>query len=395
MHKILLYSLLCSFALASNLEILQNDKKELRNLEKKSLESSYESLKNDWISPIDISSSLARTHSISKDNDSFSKSLSIGFTQSIYQSGGIELSIKYAKDKLKYDLLSWENDNNLLLQTTYETLLDISKLKLEIEQGQYKLENKNIELIIKKIQYEAGTLDIIDLNNAIISKNTQFKENISLKNSLKDKEYELSKYTNLKYEEIEILDFKNISKEDFMNNNLELIQENSKIEMLNTSYKKTKTDYLPKVSLSSKLSYSHNDDLDINSDTYGDTSSIGLNLSIPLYDYNKSSKLQESKLDYLKQKVQVNDLKSELSYSYEQILNEIDTYEQYNKTIGENIEIYDDLILVNKSSNEAGMTSVYDLDILKNTKKINEYDLAINNINMKLQYSKLYFKIKG
>jgi outer membrane protein len=393
--KILLYTLLCSFALASNLEILQNDKKELRDLEKKSLESSYESLKNDWISPIDISSTLSRTHSISNDNDNFSKSVSIGFTQSIYQSGGIELSIKYAKDKLKYDLLSWENDNNQLLETIYETLLDISKLKLEIEQGQYKLENKDIELIIKKIQYEAGTLDIIDLNNAIISKNTQFKENISFRNSLKDKEYELSKYTNLKYEEIEILDFKNISKEDFMNNNLELIQENSKIEMLNTSYKKAKTDYLPKVSLSSKLSYLHNDNLDINSDTYGDTSSIGLSLSVPLYDYNKSSKLQESKLDYLKQKIQVNDLKSELSHSYEQILNEIDTYEQYNKTISENLKIYDDLILVNTSSNEAGMTSVYDLDILKNTKKINEYDLEINKMNIKLQYSKLYFKIKG
>lgn len=41
------------------------------------------------------------------------------------------------------------------------------------------------------------------------------------------------------------------------------------------------------------------------------------------------------------------------------------------------------------------MTSVYDLDILRNTKQINEYDLIINDINIKLQYSKLYFKIKG
>ena len=35
------------------------------------------------------------------------------------------------------------------------------------------------------------------------------------------------------------------------------------------------------------------------------------------------------------------------------------------------------------------------LDILRNTKQINEYDLMINDINIKLQYSKLYFKIKG
>ncbi|WP_228720527.1 hypothetical protein [Arcobacter acticola] len=119
-------------------------------------------------------------------------------------------------------------------------LLEISILNLQIEQSEYKLQNKEIELIIKKIQYEAGSLDIIDLNNAIISKNTQFKENISLKNSLKDKEYELSKYTNLKYQEIEIIDFKNISKEEFLANNLELSQENSKIKMLDTSYKKQK-----------------------------------------------------------------------------------------------------------------------------------------------------------
>lgn len=165
--------------------------------------------------------------------------------------------------------------------------------------------------------------------------------------------------------------------------------------MLDTSYKKTKTQYLPKVSVSTSLGYSHSDNLDDSSDSYSDTSSLGLTLSMPLYDYNKSNKLEESKLEYLKQKIQVNDLKLELSNSYEQILNQIDTYEQYNKTINENIKIYDDLILVNSSSNEAGMTSVYDLDILKNTKIINEYDLVINNINIKLQYSQLYFKIKG
>ena len=116
---------------------------------------------------------------------------------------------------------------------------------------------------------------------------------------------------------------------------------------------------------------------------------------MPLYDYNKSNKLQEAKLNYLKQKSSVNDLKNEIAYDYEQILNQINTYEKQNKTIAENIRLYDDLIAANKISNEAGMTSVYDLDILRNTKQINEYDLIINDINIKLQYSKLYFKIKG
>ena len=65
------------------------------------------------------------------------------------------------------------------------------------------------------------------------------------------------------------------------------------------------------------------------------------------------------------------------------------------KVLLTNYCIYDCAYCINKISNDAGMTSTYDLDILKNTKKINEYDIAINEINIKLQYSKLYFKTKG
>ncbi len=396
MRSIIICFLICNFTFANNLEILQNDKKELRNLEKKSIEASYEALKNEWISPITISSGLQRDHSFSSQSGSFDKSATIGFTQSIYESGGIELKIQYAKDKYKTDLISWENDNYQLLQTIYETLLEISKIKLEIEQSAYKLQNKEIEMILKKIQYEAGDVDIVDLNNSIIAKNSQFKENILLQNSLKDKEYELSKYTNLKYNEIEILDFSGIKKEDFIDKNIALLLQKSKIDMLGTSYEQTKTSYLPKVTTSLKANYL--DSEDFYSSTQKETNNTGIasvNLSIPLYDYNKSNKVEESKINYLKQKAQVNDLKNQLAYEYEQILNQIDIYEKYNKTIKDSIKLYDDLLLVNNISNSAGMTSTYDLDILKNTKKINEYDLVINDINIKLQHSKLYFKTKG
>ncbi|MDN5100426.1 TolC family protein [Aliarcobacter butzleri] len=404
MRKIIVCSLFCSLAFANNLDLLQKDKKESRELEKQYIESSYESLKNDWIGSIDFSSGLSQTHSFSDESDKnksnkFGKSASIGFTQSIYESGGIEFTIQYAKDKFKYDLLSWENQNSQILQSMYDTLLEITKLKFQIIQGKYQLENKDIELIIKKIQYEAGKTDIVELNNAVMSKNTQIKNNIALENSLKDKEFELSKYTDLKYDEIEILDFNNVSREDFINQNLDILQEDSKVEMLNTNYKKMKTNYLPKVALSTKASYSNSDEKEniMIRDTNKDDaqSSASLTLSMPLYDYNKSNKLQEAKLNYLKQKSSVNDLKNEIAYDYEQILNQINTYEKQNKTIAENIRLYDDLIAANKISNEAGMTSVYDLDILRNTKQINEYDLIINDINIKLQYSKLYFKIKG
>jgi len=296
---------------------------------------------------------------------------------------------------LNSELIAWENENIAILQIIYETLLFIKKLKFQIEQSDYALKNKDIELILKKIQYEAGRVDIIDLNNAIMSKNNQQKENISLKNSLKDKEYELSKYTSFRANEIEIIDFKIIDKEKFLKDNLNIRYENSRVELLNTSYNQLKSSYKPKVTLNTSAGYSNNENLTTN--TTGDderNGSIGLNASMPIFDITKDAKLEKSKLEVLKQKVNINDIKNELAYEYEQILTQINTYDEYEKTVENNLKLYDDLIMVNQSSNAAGMTSDYDLEVLQNTKKINEYDLQINDIDKKLQYSKLYFKTK-
>ena len=395
MRKIIVCSIFCSFIFADNLEILQNDKKEFRNLEKEVIQKKYEGAKNDWIGTVDLNSGLTRSHSFSKESDLFNKSISIGFSQSIYESGGIEFGIKYAKDVLNSELIAWENENITILQTIYETLLFIKKLKFQIEQSDYSLKNKDIELILKRIQYEAGRVDIIELNNAIMSKNNQQKENISLKNSLKDKEYELSKYTNFKSNEIEIIDFKIIDKQKFLRDNLNIRYENSKVELLNTSYNQLKSSYKPKVILSTSAGYSNNENLTTN--TTGEderNGSIALNASMPIFDITKNAKLEKSKLEVLKQKVNINDMKNELVYEYEQILTQINTYDEYEKTVENNLKLYDDLIMVNQSSNAAGMTSDYDLEVLQNTKKINEYDLQINDIDKKLQYSKLYFKTK-
>jgi len=394
LKKILLTSCLFSALLSADLSILNQDKKKLRELEKQIIEQNYQTSKYDWVSPINLNGGLSRTHSFSNESDKFIKSVSIGFTQSIYKSGGIEFSIKYANDKSKADRLLWENENSTILQNIYETVLNISKINLQIQQSEYKLQNKEIELVLKKVQYEAGKTDIIELNNAIMDKNSEYKNNINLKNSLSQEELELSKYTDLKYQEIDILDFSTISKDNYLQDNINLLYENALVDVLNSTYKKLKSSYLPNVTLSSSLSYSNSDDL-INDDTTDSTSgSIAVNFSMPLYDYNKNTALAKSKIEVLKQKVNVESVKKEIEKDFEVALSKIDTYKQYNKIINDNLKLYDDLITINESSNKAGMSATYDLDILKNTKKINQYDLAINTINMQQEYAKLYFKTK-
>ena len=390
MKRIIIFPLFCSLLFANELELLQKDKKELRQLEKEVIEKKYESSKDEWIGKINLNSSISKERDFTDDETSdMTRSIGLSFSQSIYESGGIEYSIEYARQQLKSDMLAWENENIALIQAIYETLLEIKKLGLQIEQSDYSLKNKEIELILKRIQYEAGKVDIIELNNAIMSKNNQQKENISLMNSLKDKEYELSKYTTLKSNQIKILDFKIIHKDKFLKDNLNIRYENSKVELLDTSYKQLKSSYLPQVSLNTSTTYTNNENKEQN-----ESGKIGISASMPIFDITKDSKLEKSKLEVLKQKVNVNDMQNELIYEYEQILTQINTYDEYEKTIQNNLKLYEDLIMVNKSSNSAGMTADYDLEVLQNTQKINEYDLKINDINKKLQYTKLYFKTK-
>ncbi|PHO10610.1 transporter [Malaciobacter canalis] len=396
MKKILLLSSFLSLYLhAQNLDILNKEKKQLRSLDEKIIKQDHEKSKNQWISPINISSNINRSHSFSDESDKLNKTVSLGFTQSIYESGGIEFTIKYANEKLQSDFLNWQNENNQILQTVYETLLQIKKINIQLEQSDYELKNKEIELILKKIQYENGKSDIIELNNAIMAKNNQYKENVNLKNSLKKQKLILEKYTKLKYQEIKLIDFSNINKSDYIKKNIQLLYEDSLANLANTSYKKQKASYLPKVTLSTNLSYSENEDLISNNRDDNNSGSIGLSLSMPLYDINKKATLEKLRLESLKQKINLIDLKNQIQKEFDETLTKIQTYKNYNKIINENIELYDDLIQINQVSSQAGMSSKYDLEILKNTKKINEYDLAINNIDMQLEYAKLYFQIKA
>ena len=391
MNKIIIFPLFCSLLFANEMELLQKDKKELRQIEKEVIEKKYEGAKDEWIGTINLNSSIGKNRDFTEnENSDMTRSVGLSFSQSIYESGGIEYSIQYARQQLKSDLIAWENANIAIFQTIYETLLSIKKLKLQIEQSDYALKNKNIELILKRIQYEAGKVDIIDLNNAVMSKNNQQKENISLRNSLKDKEYELSKYTSLKSNEIKVIDFKIVDKDKFLRDNLNIRYENSKVELLDTAHNQLKSSYLPKVSLNTSTKYSNDENKENN-----ESGTIGLSASMPLFDITKDAKFEKSKLEVLKQKVNVTDMQNELVYEYEQILAQINTYDEYEKTISDNLKLYEDLIMVNKSSNAAGMTADYDLEVLQNTQKVNEYDLQINDINKKLQYTKLYFKTKA
>lgn len=395
MKKTIILVCLSSLLFSNELDVLNPEKKELRDLNNEIIKEDYKLSRDSWLSPINVNSSFERSHSFSSESDSYSRGIGLSYSQDIFKSGGIFETIEYAKKKLVSDLLAWEVENYTILQSVYENIFNILKTRLELEQSEYELKNASIELDLRKLEYDNGNVDIVELNDAIMSKNSVSKTKISLQSQLKTYELELSKYTDLSIEEIKMISFDNITKDLFLENNIDIKYEDSLISVLDVTYEKLKSSYLPQVALSTSLNYSKSKDMinDENNKNYN--GSVGVSVSMPLYDPNRSSNIQRAKLDVLVQKSTLNDKKYETSKDYDEVILSIDTYEKTNKIIEENIKLYEDLIDVYTSSNESGITSDYDLDVLKNTKKINEYDIAINDVNIKLEYLALYFKIKG
>jgi len=169
----------------------------------------------------------------------------------------------------------------------------------------------------------------------------------------------------------------------------------SLVDLLKSSYEKLKSSYLPNLSISTSVSHSNNEDLITDETTENNSGKIGLNFSMPLYDYNKQSTVAKSKIEHLKQKTMIDTIKNEIERDFDVALSKVNRYQKYNTITEQNLKLYDELISVNDVSNQAGMTSNYDLEILQNTKKINQYDIVINNINIQQEYAKLYFKTKA
>ena len=59
-----------------------------------------------------------------------------------------------------------------------------------------------------------------------------------------------------------------------------------------------------------------------------------------------------------------------------------------------NLALYDDLIQATTAGVKTGYRSGYDLETLQNTKKIDEYEITINELNIQLELVKLHYLTK-
>lgn len=389
-YKFYIFLLLCTIIYAKDDELLSQEKQKLLNEQKNEYEGASQKLKYNWIAPINIGASYSYDKNA---NDISSDVIKTGasITQDIYRSGGIESQMAYANEYKNANSIKLKKDIASLNLELYTAILSYKKIEYELEQSKIKLKNHDIEVFIKQKLYEVGKSDITELNNALMNKITEQKINTTLEYNLKNKQVQILKISDIDPSSFEIGSFEFVNEDEYVKNSLDILYNNSQSKTYAHLYDITQSNYLPSVSINTQVGYMDYTPRGFSSYN-GGYYSAGIAINIPLA-YNATYAKEEAKASYLKQVYIANDNMREKKTLYKQSQNLIQNYKNQIDITKKNIKFYDELISVLEAEVSNGTKSRYDLETIKNTKAIEEYNIDINKLNIELESAKLYFGI--
>jgi outer membrane protein TolC len=359
--------------------------KELNYDRLKSIKKSDETEKS-WINPIILQYSYTRDNTqnvLTKTNQ-----ISISINQPIFKSGAIYYSIKYAKASRDYNLKQIEIQKRSLIKQALDLAFDYKINELNKQILFYQIENAKITVKRKKEAFLSGTGDSSDLDNAILNLNSLKLSLYDLKIAQNDIKFSFSNISDLNIQDVVLPKFKILNQNDYLKNNLQLISQKKYQKIAFYLYKMQTGNQLLTISFNASYNYQQTENRN-----YSDKKNFytyGLSATLPL-DINAKDRIEQTKLEYLKSQLLKSDKKRELINNFQRILKDISYMKKKIKIYDENIKIYDNLIASTKDSLKAGSATVYDLEILENSKKTLEINKKILNLKIQKQLLNLYY----
>ncbi len=384
MRIILILSLFLSFSFA---QILSKEKKELFNIQRQKAKKESDKLSTKWISPLNLNAEISKNDSL-KDNSKF-KEYSISWRQDLFRSGGIFYAIQYAKALKSVNLSNIDLKEALEIKKAYILKAKIERDKIKLKKANLLLKNRQIDVLIIKEKYKAGSADIARLNQAILQEERAKEDIVTLQNIIESELFDLKKLIGENTDKK--MDFFNIpllSKKEYIKQNIALLEKQSEILAKRKELLVKKASYLPKISFNSKIGYAHSKSSFF--EDKGRVYNYGLNIHMPI-DYNEKKDIEISRLDYLQSEILKEDLKRELSFEYDKRINNIKSYKEKIKLSNKREKIYKELFDFTKNSLKAGLKTKLDLQSLSNSLKIEKLEKEIQKYNILIEKISLYF----
>ena len=386
--KLLLCSLISVNLFANeNLDesILSDNRKKTFDLEKEQAKEDSSKLKKDWINPI--------TLQFKKNlGDEYKGETSlISINQPIFQSGGIYQAIKYANSTHDYANLQIQQERKNLIKDAYNLLFQIKKLDLNIQKTKLSLANAKIDVQRKKEQVLNGFLDSSFLDNALLTLNSSKHTLVDLKYQKQELINSFENIASGKYNNFELPKFEFISKEEYLEKNIELEKAKASIKKDKNYSHMTMARYLPSVNVYYNYSKTHYSDGKPNAEQTNDQT-YGLSITMPL-DSRALNDIESKRIEYLKSKLNLkNKIDDEKSF-FKTKLDKLSMLEDRLKITSEDLGLYDSILKIIKEEKEAQIKTQSDYDTLKNSRDIKLLDAQVYKIDKQIILLELYSKV--
>lgn len=366
--KRLLFVAVMNLSLSAS-ELSNLKEREFKLREQKSRVES-EILENSWINSLNLSTTLDRSKS------SKGESISLSLSQDIFRSGGILYLIEYAKLSRALNLSQIDIERLQSIYQIYNLSLEIEKVELSIKMQDILIENAKIDISVKEEQYESGVIDISYLDEAIIELNSLINQKESLKESKEELKRELKYLSDKSYSEIKLNELTIPSIDSFLERNFLNIKKEA-IELKKLAIEIQEREFLPKLSINSSLNYDNNLR---DSENYR----FMLTLSVPI-DFDYKRKIESKKLDYMIERVSLEQSVREEREFYRSTLAKIDSIERKISNSQTIINRYSSLIEQVKELYKNGLKTKEDLEIIQNRQVSKEIEIEIFKLDREIE----------
>ena len=309
--------------------------------------------------------SISDTKAITGDTtpETFTDKYKISLTQNLYDGGEKNLEIERSKIIYENAIINFYNTVQELSLTAIEGYLTVINYDKSLQASKKNFDSVSRFLEEVKLKYELGSSTITELKNAesafAIAQTNLFSAEQNYELSLKtfksivgEEAIDLEDYANLEND----LNFEKILSKVYENNfNILVAQNNIKIKELDLSKEKSSN----KASLDITASTEYSDGSRLDPGTENTNASIGLSLSIPIFQQNiDKSNIRKINSQILQTEIEYEDLKESL---YIEVSNYFKDY------------------LVSKSSlDSSSLTIDYAKTLLESTQE--EYKLGTKSI---------------
>ena len=403
LHLLIALFLLCSNQLLAKEETrnldryISENKKDQFDADYKKNEAQNSKLRDSWIAPINLNYRYEKSNPY--DNKQKQKSAGIVMDQPIFQSGGIYYGIKFANASKEYGDYSVDVAKRKLIKEAVSLLMQIKQIQLKEEKQKLQIKNSEISLEQKKEQYLNGQLDSGFLNNAIIERNIVIQSLYDIQTNKQKLLSQFKSISDVPPNELRIPYLQTISKEEFLGKNIILNMSKSEIERNGYNKNVTVAKYLPRINIVAGYNWQKSQNQSLSSGITlapqeTDYYNYGFRATLPL-DINTFRDIEVSKVDYLKSKLVLEDRRRELTAVYEQVIQNIENYDNKKQLSKENTDLYKDLLDQTTDLYSAGYKTSYDVELLQNSVNIENLNIQIFEIDKQLSLLTLYETYKN